>query len=280
MIRNTFALIVLLLAGAASGAAEIIHDGEYRFLRAQQWDAEDKEVKVALVDEGPQTSEVTIAEVLSQAGYKTAHVGKWHQGFDHAVFPLHQQVQLSLMMKEADASNDMMGTCTREQLHLQSVKRCAAALVLTVLAPSALAAGDGAHHHKNHIALILGAAQEVEEGDTSSGGVLGVAYERKLSDQWYFAAAWEQEAFGDKANRHTVVFAGALYGITDRWSVYGGPGLEGKERGELDHFVVRVGTGYTFPLSDRFSLKPEFTIDFVEGGTQVYVFALALGYGF
>jgi arylsulfatase A-like enzyme len=39
-----------------------------------------KEVKVALVGEGLGADEVTIAEVLSEAGYRTAHIGKWHQG--------------------------------------------------------------------------------------------------------------------------------------------------------------------------------------------------------
>ncbi|MEM1411842.1 MAG: sulfatase-like hydrolase/transferase [Pseudomonadota bacterium] len=79
-----------------------------------------KEVKVALVGEGLPEEEVTIAEVLSEAGYNTAHVGKWHQGdieeayphnqgFDYAAFPLHQQVQLSLMIKGADIANNMMG---------------------------------------------------------------------------------------------------------------------------------------------------------------------------
>jgi arylsulfatase len=58
-----------------------------------------KEVKVALVGEGLAAEEVTIAEVLSKAGYNTSHVGKWHQGdieesfphnqgFDYAAFPV------------------------------------------------------------------------------------------------------------------------------------------------------------------------------------------------
>ncbi len=79
-----------------------------------------KEVKVALVGEGLGEEEVTIAEVLSEAGYKTSHIGKWHQGdieeayphnqgFDYAAFPLHQQVQLSLMTKEGAQSNNMLG---------------------------------------------------------------------------------------------------------------------------------------------------------------------------
>jgi len=79
-----------------------------------------KEVKVALVGEGLGANEVTIAEVLSKAGYNTSHVGKWHQGdieeayphnqgFDYAAFPLHQQVQLSLMTREAAEANNLLG---------------------------------------------------------------------------------------------------------------------------------------------------------------------------
>jgi arylsulfatase len=79
-----------------------------------------KEVKVALVGEGLAEEEVTIAEVLSEAGYQTSHIGKWHQGdieesyphnqgFDYAAFPLHQQVQLSLMSKEGAQSNNLLG---------------------------------------------------------------------------------------------------------------------------------------------------------------------------
>ncbi len=79
-----------------------------------------KEVKVALVGEGLAKDEVTIAEVLSKAGYNTAHIGKWHQGdieesfphnqgFDFAVFPAHQQVQLALMTKEAADANNLLG---------------------------------------------------------------------------------------------------------------------------------------------------------------------------
>jgi arylsulfatase len=79
-----------------------------------------EEVKVALVGEGLAAEEVTIAEILKEAGYNTAHVGKWHQGdieqsfphnqgFDWAAFPTHQQVQLSLMTREAMEANNMVG---------------------------------------------------------------------------------------------------------------------------------------------------------------------------
>jgi len=59
--------------------------------------------------------EVTLAEVLSNVGYNTVHIGKWHigdimeswpnhQGFDFAAFPIHQQGQLTIF--QDDAANE------------------------------------------------------------------------------------------------------------------------------------------------------------------------------
>ena len=61
---------------------------------------------------GLPAKEVTLAEVLSDAGYNTAHIGKWHmgdieeawpnhQGFDFAAFPIHQQGQLTIFHDDA-----------------------------------------------------------------------------------------------------------------------------------------------------------------------------------
>ena len=57
--------------------------------------------------------EVTIAEILSDAGYATAHIGKWHlgdikeaypinQGFDYASFAMHNQVCYSFLTRDAE----------------------------------------------------------------------------------------------------------------------------------------------------------------------------------
>ena len=62
---------------------------------------------------GLHRDEVTIAEVLSQAGYNTVHVGKWHQGdieealphnqgFDRAYFPMHNQATFNFMSQDAE----------------------------------------------------------------------------------------------------------------------------------------------------------------------------------
>ncbi len=64
---------------------------------------------------GLAAKEVTLAEVLSEKGYNTAHIGKWHmgdiqeawpnfQGFDFAAFPIHQQGQLTIF--HDDAANE------------------------------------------------------------------------------------------------------------------------------------------------------------------------------
>ena len=70
------------------------------------------ETAVDIAGFGLADKEVTLAEVLSDAGYNTVHIGKWHmgdileawpnqQGFDFAAFPIHQQGQLTIFNDDA-----------------------------------------------------------------------------------------------------------------------------------------------------------------------------------
>ena len=76
--------------------------------------------KVSLSGTGLSGEEVTIAEVLSESGYNTVHIGKWHmgdieeawphnQGFDYAEFPVHQQGQLALLTRDAEDAGAISG---------------------------------------------------------------------------------------------------------------------------------------------------------------------------
>jgi arylsulfatase A-like enzyme len=69
---------------------------------------------------GLNADEVTIAEILSESGYNTVHIGKWHQGdieqayphnqgFDVASFAMHNQAAYGLMTSDAEAQRWAIG---------------------------------------------------------------------------------------------------------------------------------------------------------------------------
>lgn len=76
--------------------------------------------QISVTGNGLSKDEVTLAETLSQRGYNTVHIGKWHlgdieeawphrQGFDYAEFPVHQQGQLALWSEDAADANVTAG---------------------------------------------------------------------------------------------------------------------------------------------------------------------------
>lgn len=109
--------------------------------------------------------------------------------------------------------------------------------------------------------------------------MLGIEYFRTIHPDWRFGFAVETESFGDHHERSGVLAVPVSYFATDAWRIFVAPGVEFRDR-QADEFMFRVGTGYTFNLNERLSISPEFQIDFIAGGTKVYVFALAFGLGF
>jgi len=84
------------------------------------------EAKATIAGEGLAAEEITLAEVLRDAGYFTSHVGKWHmgdieqayasnQGFMHAEFPIHQQGQLAIMHIDSENADVIRGVDTKGQ---------------------------------------------------------------------------------------------------------------------------------------------------------------------
>jgi arylsulfatase len=84
------------------------------------------EAKATIAGDGLHAEEVTLAEVLRDAGYYTSHVGKWHmgdieqayagnQGFMHAEFPIHQQGQLAIMGRDMESPDIIRGVDASRQ---------------------------------------------------------------------------------------------------------------------------------------------------------------------
>ncbi len=90
------------------------------------------EAKATIAGDGLAGEEVTLAEVLQEAGYYTSHVGKWHmgdiqeayannQGFMHAEFPIHQQGQLAIMHVDSQQSDTIRGVDPETQLQTHTL---------------------------------------------------------------------------------------------------------------------------------------------------------------
>ena len=109
---------------------------------------------------------------------------------------------------------------------------------------------------------------------------MGIDYVRQFSEHWGWGVAFEQEVFGNDQKRHGVLAIPISYFPGNHWRLIAGPGIEFREPGDPDKAMFRIGAGYNFALSKHFTLAPEAQVDFIAGGTQVFVVPLALGYGF
>ena len=156
------------------------------------------------------------------------------------------------------------------------LRRIAALATLSVLAGTALGA-ELPHHH---LGVIIGHAEEENaEGDFESGTVVGVEYVHQFHPRWALGGVFEIESFGNNHKRHAILAMPVSFYARPRWRLYAAAGIEFSEPWKADKAMARLGTSYEFPLGDGWTLAPEVQVDFVQGGTTVYVFALALGFG-
>jgi len=144
-------------------------------------------------------------------------------------------------------------------------------------------AEEGEHHlPHDHISIIVGKAyEETADGHHEDGRLFGIGYGRQFSEHWGWGASFEQEAFGENDQKRLgVLSVFGSYHPTEHLRLVAGGGVEFREQGDPDKALFRLGAGYAFALGERLTLSPEAVVDFIAGGTNVYVVALSLGYGF
>ena len=136
-------------------------------------------------------------------------------------------------------------------------------------------------HSPNHLAFLIGHAEEEEKGGSTTGGtLLGVEYIRHLHPRWGLGGAFEVESFGNNQKRHAILAMPVSFFPGAGWRLFGAPGVEFSEPWKPDKALARLGVGYEFQAGKHLTLAPEAQVDFVQGGTRVYVFLLAIGFSF
>lgn len=133
-------------------------------------------------------------------------------------------------------------------------------------------------HHRNHLAVFLGAATETKR-DLSHDldFAIGIEYERRFTPKW--GAGVLAEHTGGRTERNWIVLALVSLRPWSHLQLVAGPGVEFPEVNE-EEFAFRIGAGWSIPLGGSLSLVPEVNTDFIEGGKATYVYGFALGYGF
>jgi opacity protein-like surface antigen len=152
--------------------------------------------------------------------------------------------------------------------------------VACILWPNAVWSADeeghgGLPHH--HVAVIAGGGVETESGHPDRAGfALGISYEFRFHEKWGIGAS--VDALGQNTRRDSAVAVPVSYHLTERWRLFAGPGVEFADG--HNELLIRLGVGYEFRLSGRWTLAPEFVADFVEGGKKLFIGGVALGYEF
>ena len=140
---------------------------------------------------------------------------------------------------------------------------------------------EGAHEfHRHHMALIFGNTQN--EGD-ENGLSAGIDYEYRINS-WLGVGGLAEYAGGDF--EHLLLIAPLFFHPHKGWLFNFSIGTEiHKEHGDHEgaertrDWIVRTGVAYQFPLGERYTIGPEFNVDFSDEET-LFVYGLAIGVGF
>ena len=144
-------------------------------------------------------------------------------------------------------------------------------LIILVMGFSSSVSGDEFHRH--HLVVSVGNTQE---GFSEHGFSIGADYEYRFN-QLFGLGGMVEYAGGDF--EHWLGFVTMFFHPTERWEIILAPGTEIKKGTRDRNFIFRTGVAYQFHLGERYSIAPEFFVDFSENET-LFVYGIAFGIGF
>lgn len=142
-------------------------------------------------------------------------------------------------------------------------------LLVSISFFNCLHAEEGSHLYH---ASIFGGLTTVQK---YSDATFGLDIERYLNPQFGISLIGD---FAVNNHAHQIAALGFVYHFAPQAKFVLAPGAEFV--GTRAKFLVRVGLGYDFKLSDKLTLGPVVNADFVKGYATAWVYGVALGMGF
>jgi hypothetical protein len=129
---------------------------------------------------------------------------------------------------------------------------------------------EGVHENTNDVALFLGNTQHHDE----NGFSVGLDYEHRLNPIAGVGGLVEYSA-GDFDS--WIIAASLFVHPYKGFRLILAPGFENKDC--CTNFLFRTGIAYQFEIDNKWSISPEYDIDFVHG-EAAHVYGISFGIGF
>ena len=128
--------------------------------------------------------------------------------------------------------------------------------------------------HRHHLGLFMGGVSRFVDGETETGGVIGLEYEFRLAPGWGVGGLLEDVIFGE--GRDLALVLPVSWHPWRELKISVGPGVE--FNGHDSEFLGQVGMSYVIRIC-FFPLAREFSGDFTRE-SQSFVYGLTLGWAF
>ena len=161
----------------------------------------------------------------------------------------------------------------------KGVLLCLLVAVFWVMIPVKIWAGEAERNHKKEtpehhhgVELFLGNTQDDGENAFS----IGLTYEYRLSELFGIGGLIE---YAGEDFREWILAVPFFLHPYKGWRFLVAPGIDIDDEDGDNNFLFRAGAAYEFEIAERWSITPEFNVDFVDGD-EVLVYGLSFGYGF